>query len=55
MEEEVDGLKKQVIDPLCEVEDRLSLNPQHPFGLLNNRTDIFPSIIYPMRLQATAQ
>ena len=35
MDEEVDGLKKHLIDPLCEVEDRLSLNPQYPFGLLN--------------------
>ncbi len=35
--EDIDGLKKHVIDPLCKVEDRLSLNPQHPFGLLNYR------------------
>ena len=35
MDEDIDGLKKQVIDALCQVENRLSLNPQHPSGLLN--------------------
>ena len=51
MNEDIHGLKKHLIDPFGEVEDRLSFNPQYPFCLLKHRSHPSPrSIILSMRL-----